>query len=179
MQKKSKLNLHIDPSVIERIQKLSGGHPHLIQLLGSHVIEHEHSDSDDVIDSRDLMDSLRSICYESRGPVYDTLIHRMQETGRLTTFRTCIELAGSSFPARISRHIALNKRGLELDDIEWLIDSNVMSIADEGTYGIVDEFLRLRIVLDTESNKITEIEDATVTDGDFLEFGEIDFEERT
>lgn len=177
--KQSNMDLKIDLSVIERIQKLSGGHPHLIQLLGSHVIEHEYADPDGVIDSRDLMDSLRSICYESRGPVYGTLIHRMQVKGKFATFCICIELAGTSFPAKISRNTALNKRNLEPDDIEWLIDANVLSIEDEESYGIVDEFLRLRVVLDTENNTVTEIEDAIVEDGELVEFGELHFDEAT
>jgi hypothetical protein len=174
--KDSGLELRIDPIVIERILKLSGGHPHLIQLLGSHVIEHEHFDPDGIIDSRDLMDSLRSVCYESRGPVYDTMIHRMQEEGKFGVFQTCIELAGGCFPGIISRTSALNERALELDDIEWLIDSNILSIQDNETYRIVDEFLRIRVVLDTENQTLTEIEDSIVSSGELVSYDELGFE---
>lgn len=173
--KKNGLHLQIDPTMIERIVKLSGGHPHLLQLLGSHVIEHEYFDPDGIIDSRDLMDSLRSVCYESRGPVYETIIHRMQEEGKYAAFCTCVELAGQSFPAQISRHEALYERSLELDDIEWLINYNILSIEDDESYGIVDEFLRVRVILDTENQSVTEIEDAIVTNGKLLSIAEVDF----
>lgn len=173
--KKSGLDLSIDPTVIDRIVKLSGGHPHLLQLLGSHVIEHEYLDPDGVIDARDLMDSLRSICYESRGPVYDTLIHRMQEKGKFVTFCYCVELAGASFPGIISRKEAIGRRGMELEDIEWLLESNILIIEDEDNYRIVDEFLRIRIILDTDASSVTEIEDSIVTDGELVEYDDIDF----
>jgi hypothetical protein len=60
------LGLAINPEVIDRVIALSGGHPHLLQLLGSHLVEHENDDPDGVIDSRDLLNSLRRICYEDR-----------------------------------------------------------------------------------------------------------------
>ena len=66
------MELSVDPDVIERTVALSGGHPHLLQLLGSHLIEHEDSDPDGVIDAHDLANSLGRICYEDRARVYDT-----------------------------------------------------------------------------------------------------------
>jgi len=41
--------LEIDPNIIQRIVALSGGHPHLIQLLGSHLVERENQDPDGLI----------------------------------------------------------------------------------------------------------------------------------
>ena len=38
------LELRIDPTLVTRVVSLSGGHPHLLQLLGSHLIEHEDDD---------------------------------------------------------------------------------------------------------------------------------------
>ena len=73
--------LSIDPQIIERILQVSGGHPHLLQLLGAHVIERECQDPDGAIDSKDLMDAFRSICYESRSTIYERLLHDMQLEG--------------------------------------------------------------------------------------------------
>lgn len=42
---KQRINLRIDPEIIPRVVKLSGGHPHILQLLGSHLIEHESDGS--------------------------------------------------------------------------------------------------------------------------------------
>ena len=71
-------NLEIDPSVIDRVVKLSGGHPHLLQLLGSHLIEHENQDPDGILDARDLVNSLRAICYEDRARAYDAIVHVLE-----------------------------------------------------------------------------------------------------
>src|SRR5260370_645247 len=49
-------DLRVDPAVIDRVIAISGGHPHLLQLLGSHLIEHEEDNPDGGIDSRDLHD---------------------------------------------------------------------------------------------------------------------------
>lgn len=170
------LGLKIDPTVIERIDKLSGGHPHLLQLLGSHVIEHEYLDPDGVIDARDLVDSLRGICYESRGPVYDSLIHRMRDEGVFGSFTTMVELAGGKFPGIVSRRQLLQRRAVDPSHIQWLLERNVLSQESEDEYRIVDEFLRIRVILDIEGQSINEIEQAIVTDRDAIDFGELDLE---
>ena len=40
------VKLEVDPTIVSRVVALSGGHPHLLQLLGSHLIEHEDEDPD-------------------------------------------------------------------------------------------------------------------------------------
>ena len=80
------ISLTIDPNIIERIKQLSGGHPHLLQLLGSLIIEHEYADPDGEIDKRDMVNSLQTICYESRGPVYENIIHYLQLEDKFAVF---------------------------------------------------------------------------------------------
>src|SRR5262249_30133031 len=40
------VEINIEPDVIERIAALSGGHPHIVQLLGSHIVQHENTNPD-------------------------------------------------------------------------------------------------------------------------------------
>jgi hypothetical protein len=169
------IDLRIQEDVVGTILKLSGGHPHLLQLLGSHVIEHECADPDGVIDTRDLVDSLRTICYESRRSVYDTLIHKMQEEGKFATFLTCIELAGGAFPGIISRRKAIHERGVPLEDIEWLLERNILSVISESEYRIVDEFLRIRAVMDREEQRADAIEFELLSSGELSSTSELDF----
>ncbi len=149
-------SLNIDPEVIDRIAAISGGHPHLLQLLGSHVIEHEFEDPDGCIDIKDLVDSLRTICYESRGRDYDLLIHTMKNESVFSDYHTFIELAGGSFPSKVDRSKALE--AIDSDAIDWLLTRNIISVNDDTTYSVVDEFLRVRVVLDLQETKLDEVE---------------------
>ena len=78
--------------VIDKIVALSGGHPTILQLLGSHVVEHENSDPDGMIDSRDLFNSLRAICYGVRGPVYEDIIHDLEGQGKLVALQLLLAI---------------------------------------------------------------------------------------
>ena len=68
----SGLTVNVHPGIIKKIASLSGGHPHIIQLLGSNVVESEEDNPDGIIDGNDLMGSLRKICYEDRGTTYQS-----------------------------------------------------------------------------------------------------------
>lgn len=96
-----KVDLRVDPEVISRVVALSGGHPHILQLLGSHLVTHEIEDPDGVIDSRDLVNSLRRICYEDRVRAYDSTIHMLELNGRLESlsdlFQFSVSIAGISY----------------------------------------------------------------------------------
>jgi hypothetical protein len=43
--------------------------------------------------------------------------------------------------------------------VEWLVTNNILRLVDYNTYGLVDEFLRIRLALDesTEEEESTEI----------------------
>lgn len=138
--------LEIDPTVIHRIIALSGGHPHVLQLMGSHMVESEKDDPDGIIDARDLLLSLRRICYEDRAWVYDAALHRLELHGRLEVFMQLLDLTPNSFPTRVDVSVA--RSNLRDEDIVWLVEHNVVSVPEPGYYGLVDEFLRIRILLD-------------------------------
>src|SRR5882672_3240941 len=85
---------------------LSGGHPHILQLLGSHLVEHENDDPDGIINSHDLLNSLRRVCYDDRARVYDSTIHALQVHDRLDSFGLLLRSVPYGFPTRIDSDIA-------------------------------------------------------------------------
>lgn len=157
--------LNIHPDVIDRIAAMSGGHPHLLQLLGSHVVEHEYEDPDGCIDLRDLVGSLREICYQSRGRDYDLLIHTMKNESYFSDYCSFITLAGGRFPSRIDREQALEN--IDGGSLDWLMSRNIISLQDDKTYSVVDEFLRIRVVLDLQDSKVDEMEVEIIENGEY------------
>jgi|SRR5690242_18452010 len=95
--------IEIDPKLIPMVVVLSGGHPHLLQLLGSHLVVHENDDPDGLIDSRDLVSSLRQICFEDRAGVYDSILHLLDIYGRSEDFEALPAIARPGFPTKIPR----------------------------------------------------------------------------
>lgn len=138
--------VRIDPRVVGRIANLSGGHPHLLQLLGAHLIEHENQNPDDVLDWRDLVDALNTICYEDRARVYDSIIHILEIEGKLEPLRQLLSQASSKCPTRIERERALDT--VSVETLDWLVSRNVLSLHSKDEYGLVDEFLRIRMFFD-------------------------------
>ena len=138
--------LQIDPRVIGRVLALAGGHPHLLQLLGSHLIEREDEDPDGVIDSKDLSTSLRRICYEDRARVYEATIRLLELSDRLDALQVILGYMPRGFPSRIDKAIAIEQIGP--DAVQWLLERNILSSRSQDEYGLVDEFLRVRLLLD-------------------------------
>ena len=157
------ISLKIDPGVIQRIVELSGGHPHILQLLGSHVVEHEDEDPDGIIDPQNLLGSLQRICYEDRANVYISTLHNLELHNKLDTLRSLLGLSPEfsaqlllpGFPTKINRTLA--KECVPPEDIQWLIDNNILSIHSDDHYGLLDEFLRIRMIFD-QVNKESEQE---------------------
>lgn len=147
------ISLRIDPHLVPRIVALTGGHPHLLQLLGAFLVHHESEDPDGIIDSRDLINSMRRIAYEDRAQIYESTLHRLELEDKLDAFLTLISVAKPGFPTRISRVHALQV--VDKDVLHWLCDFNILKVGDHE-YGLIDEFLRVRILLDegaTESEQ--------------------------
>jgi hypothetical protein len=150
--------VRIHPKVISRVVELSAGHPHILQLLGSHLVEHENEDPDGVIDSNDLANSLRRICYEDRAQVYESVLHTLEMENRLEPFVEILTQLARGFPTRIEQRDAVDLVGR--DAIQWLVEHNVLAPGDGSTYGLVDEFLRIRMLLDNldKDEEIREVE---------------------
>lgn len=131
-----------------RIRDFSGGHPHLMQLLGSHVVESECDNPDGKIDGKDLLPALTRICYEDRANVYDSILHTLDLYGKRETFDQIIADMRRGFPSRIDRQKLLNSTSLE--DVAWFLKFNIISVHDFRTYSLTDEFLRIRMILDRQ-----------------------------
>jgi hypothetical protein len=144
--------LFVDPLVVDRVVALSGGHPHLLQLLGSSLLDHEDDDPDGTIDTRDLANSLRRICYKDRARVYDSTLHELDVHGRLEALQALLQLARPGFPTSIRRRRAGSV--VTPEAIHWLTEHNVIVIRDEDHYGLVDEFLRIRMIMDSEESEV-------------------------
>jgi hypothetical protein len=140
------VDLRVDPEVVTRVVSLAGGHPHLLQLLGSHLVTHEIEDPDGTIDSRDLVNSLRRICYEDRVRAYDSTMHMLDLYGRRDALSSAFQLAMPGFPTRINRRAAAEYLGL--DEVKWLMENDILCITSRTEYGLVDEFLRIRFLFD-------------------------------
>jgi len=163
-------DLHVDPAVIDRIVQLSGGHPHLLQLLGSHVVEHEYANADGVIDNEDLVGSLEKICYQKRAPVYEALIHDMKIEQRYASYLALLEMMGGKFPGRVDIHEA--KKRLDRADIDWFLARNVIIVTADDDYEVVDELLRVRVIMD-RYNDYEAVESELLDHGELREDGDI------
>lgn len=146
--KKESLSLEIDPEVVEKIIRLSGGHPHLLQLLGYRIIENENSDPDGKINNCDLVGSLRTICFEDRSVVYQSIIHLLGIEGKLEPLKQLFNVADMKCPTKISRDAALEI--VDRDLIQWYVDNNVLLPDSGDSYRLEDEFLRIRLMFDEE-----------------------------
>lgn len=144
--RKEGMSLTVHPNVIKRIVRLSGGHPHLLQLLGSHLIEHENEDPDGRLDSNDLAQVLRTICYEDRARVYDGLLHLLEVEGKLDALHELLSIASASCPTRIDRPEALQY--VDAGVLDWMVTHNILVPVGGNDYCLVDEFLRIRLLLD-------------------------------
>jgi AAA+ ATPase superfamily predicted ATPase len=139
-------SVKIHPRVISRVVELSGGHPHILQLLGSHLVEHENEDPDGIIDSRDLANCLRRVCYEDRAQIYDATLHMLELEDKMDSLSEILEACTGGFPTRIEQDKAVETIGNEA--VQWFVEHNVLVLRDGSKYGLVDEFLRIRLLLD-------------------------------
>jgi len=144
---KQGIELEVDEETINYLIKLSGGHPHLIQLLGAKLIDNENDEPDGVIDNRNLIGCLYSICYEDRGDVYSSIFHLLENKGYRNILESLIIASEDSFPTSIDQEKA--KTVADGDQLQWMIDHDILTYDNRGLYGLTDEFLRVRIQIDS------------------------------
>jgi len=148
---KSNLKLDIDPLTIDRVYSLANGHPHLLQLLGSYLIENENNNPDEIINSYDLVNALQEICYETRATIYDYLMRSLELHGYYEDFLKFINLSKNNFPTVVDK--AKVQQFIEPQSILWLLKNNIIAENNNNQFELVDEFLRIRIFLDQEKEK--------------------------
>ncbi len=149
-------DLRYNHDIVTSLIKISGGHPHLIQPLGSHLIEREEEEPDGNLDIKDLTDALRSICYEDRGHIYDGMINQLKVERKYNRFLSMIQRCEKVFPTKISRNDA--EEICDPVSISWYLENNYISPISDSYYGLVDEFLRMRIIMDEEEKPKGEVE---------------------
>jgi len=157
------VGLEIARDIVPRVVALSGGHPHVLQLLGSYLVEHEDQDPDGIIDSKDLISSLTRVCYEDRAQAYDATLHMLSIENKLDELQQILALTAGRFPTRIPRVKAVESIGPEA--LRWFVDRDILSLpnATSAHYGLVDEFLRIRLILDGEqSEQAKKVLEATI-----------------
>jgi hypothetical protein len=169
------LRLELDPRVIDRILALSGRHPHIIQLLGSHLVEHENEDPDGLIDYRDLFTSLHTICYEDRAHIYSSTIHLLELYDTLEALKDLLKIAHPTMPTRIDREKAL--RATDHNVLKWFVDHNVLIAVSPSEYGLIDEFLRVRILMDEELEDVGKLESMLIKQGRIISIEDLDLSE--
>lgn len=150
---KQGLAIEIAGDLIPRVVALSGGHPHILQLLGSYLVEHEDQDPDGRIDSKDLINSLSRICYQDRAQAYNATLHMLTLENKLDDLHKLLALTAGHFPTRIPRSKAVETVGA--DSLKWLVDRDILSLSATSSahYGLVDEFLHVRLMLDAEQSE--------------------------
>ena len=148
--------LRYSPEIIESLVRLSGGHPHLIQLLGWHIIEREEEEPDGIIDIKDLTDALKTICYQDRVYIYDGMINALKVQSKYQIFLSLINECENAFPTELDRkHV---ESICDPNTVEWFIDNNYLIPVSDMFYGLVDEFLRVRVIMDEEEKSKDEVE---------------------
>lgn len=167
-------NLAVEPDVIDRIASLSGGHPHIVQLLGSHMIQHENRSPDGLISIGDLLGALQRICYEDRRATYAATLHMIQNAGKLDSLTTLLGpgLVEEGFPTRIYRQAAAEV--VPVGDIQWFVEHDILIPHSGEEYGLVDEFLRVRLAFDAEGPTLrAEMEAELVREGRLFSYDEM------
>jgi hypothetical protein len=74
----------------------------------------------------------------------------------LEAFMTLLELMPHGFPSKLDRQRA--QKYVDKESIQWFVDHNILSTQTPGYYGLVDEFLRIRFILDQAENSADEQE---------------------
>jgi hypothetical protein len=163
--RKQNIDLTIDTPIISRAVALSGGHPHLLQLLGSYLVENENRNPDGEIGADDLTTALRRICYEDRAQVYDSTLHKLEVEGQLQAFQDLMSIAPSAFPTRIPKADALGV--VNAAALHWMFEHNILAVCDDNSYCLADEFLRIRLLMDgtEEEERRSQIEQRLLSEG--------------
>jgi hypothetical protein len=163
----------VDTAMIEWLSRISGGHPHLLQLMGWHVVNNEVKDPDGKLDLKDLVNAFYQICYEDRCEIYDSIYHLLELSDMWTPFYRILGQMKEDLPSRIARERA--QKLLDLDDLKWFVDNDILALSG-SSYLLTDEFLRIRVSMDNNEtvftnqdefeNHFTSIQDEADSDND-------------
>ena len=92
--------------------------------------------------------SLRTICFQDRSVVYQSIIHLLDIEGKLEPLKDLFKIADVKCPTKINRDTALEI--VDRDLIQWYVDNNILLPESGDSYRLEDEFLRVRLMFDEE-----------------------------
>jgi hypothetical protein len=144
------------------------------------LIQHEDQHPDDILGLDDLVGALSRVCYEDRGAIYTSTLHRLENAGKLRPLQVLLGaephsagIASSTYPTIIARKAALEV--LSEADLEWLVDRDILAPLSTLEYGLLDEFLRVRIVLDAARPELSGyLEQRLLEEGRLLSLEELE-----
>ena len=102
------------------------------------------------------MNTLTTICYQDRAPVYESWIHKLDTEGKLAPLKSLFAAASSICPTRINRNKA--EGIVEAETLQWFFDNDVLLTISVDEYSLSDEFLRIRMIMDEDIDRASEVE---------------------
>ncbi|MEZ5945199.1 MAG: hypothetical protein R3C18_27815 [Planctomycetaceae bacterium] len=127
------------------IYRLSGGHPFLVQLLGSYLVRHENAVPDGLLDVTDLVGALREICMRTRRPEYNSMIEALDMNQMLEAYQRMVESLSTKSPSTILPTDLIHIAGI--DGVKWFLDNGYI-FEERGLYRLTDELLRVALLLE-------------------------------
>lgn len=144
--KPSKNKLRIDKQLKRNFLKISGLHPHLLQLIGYYTVESERENPDGNLNDADILNAIRNVCYGARKSMYDDLFNRIEINGIHDDFGKLMTLTNGKIPTMIKKPLV--QETLTKENLEWLVKNNVLKVL-KNYYSLKDEFVRFRFILDS------------------------------
>ena len=87
-------------------------------------------------------------------------------------FESLMLKVGSEFPTQISRKELSN--WFSPDEIQWLFENNYVAKITAASYGLYDEFLRIRILMDQQDKHEDDVEHELLYPGEIVD---LDFDD--
>jgi hypothetical protein len=111
--------------------------------------------------------------------VYASTLHRLENAGKLSSLQKLVGagpdglgIASAKYPTVIPRQLALDTIG-ELD-LQWLVERDILVPLSDLEYGLLDELLRVRIILDAARPEMrAQIEQRLLEEGRMVSFDEL------
>lgn len=171
----TQVNLHCDDDLYELVARVTGGHPHLLQLVGSYILDHEDANPDTVLDARDLVGCFQRVCFQTRGPVYEQMLQSIALDGHLSALQDLLSVAAGRCPT----HISLEKasEAIENESAKYFVSKGLFSFDSAARiYRLNDEFLRIRMLLDDPETNPRELEKRLLKEEQYFDMPEIEEE---
>ena len=129
--------LSFSPRIIDALISISGGHPHVLQLMGSLMIDRLNEKEVLRFDEDDLLAALFAISHEQRSAEYDKMFHQLELCEKVDSLKRFLCTASERFPTQVPVQTAKDR--IPREDLHFLVENNVLMMSDD-VYALVDEF---------------------------------------